>query len=339
MKTLKPLLLTSLWFLWLSSAAAGQLRVSSPASAPAPPPLPPTPPSSAEFRWGAAVEGALAPEVAKFPATIAWQEENGVFFANSQGGQTGKLSALKTLWEDAESDADKDRVREMLNDLLTEEFDLGLEQQQAELKAIEDRLERLRSRLKKRVDSKQEIVGLQSRQVIMSWDGLGWRGAGGEGPKGRASRNIFFRQGGNEDALKTLLFEAVEAKKTNEARLLLKSYLQRISQNPPDAVNNEVWNIYEQSRSKIEDADYWNDLAAALEALQQTDNPNLLDTLAHLKHETGNLKEALEYQRRAVKLLPGSKPTKLLLRVGPDHKESMEDYLKTLEDELQSRER
>ncbi len=333
----------------ICGAAAGQLRPTVPATAPTPP-APPTPPVAAPpneanlFLWQTGDgEGSRAADVAGFPGPVTWRSQNEFFGERAGRTQAAKLGALKALWDDAKNDADKDRVRDMLNALLSEEFEEGLNQQQAELKAIEERVERLRTRLRKRTDSKQEIVGLQARQVIMGWEGLGWRDPAANGSQevriGALNLNPFAAAGdrAGAGALKTLLLEAVEAKKTDEARLLLKSYLQRLNQNPPQAINNEVWDLYEQSRAKMEDPEYWNELVAALEALQGKDDPSVLDTLAHLKREMGDLQEALKYQRRAVELL--QKRGRLFeppVGVERHRSRDIEAYLKTLEQEVEA---
>jgi hypothetical protein len=79
----------------------------------------------------------------------------------------------------AEKEGDKDEIRKKLEDAVNKQFNAHMEQQEKELKELENQLEHLRSVLRKRQEQKDRIVRRRIEQLINEAEGLGWTGPGG----------------------------------------------------------------------------------------------------------------------------------------------------------------
>jgi hypothetical protein len=74
----------------------------------------------------------------------------------------------------AEKEEEKNGIRRQLTKVLTEQFDLHMQQQQKELEELEKQISSLRELLKKRQESKGAIVQRRIEQLAEDAKGLGW---------------------------------------------------------------------------------------------------------------------------------------------------------------------
>ena len=234
-----------------------------------------------------------------------------------------RLEAMAETWRDADSERDRNQVKKVMADWLSREFDDDLEQREAELEEIEARVAKLRDQLDRRVESKDDIIDLQIKQMTMSWDGLGWekREKRGRFPSranvATAYGDFSFAQtpwGGGDDGLKTLILDAVQ-REDDDAIEFFSSKLQKaIAKMNPEQANAVLWGLFEETQDSVQSEAYWQSLAeAAAEAAERFEEEgqslaNTLDTVAHLYEQAGNLKKALEYQQRAIETSENNGP-------------------------------
>ena len=164
-------------------------------------------------------------------------------------------------------------------------------------------VDELRGRLKKRRDNEDEIVALQARQVIMNWEGLGWRAPKQPTPPGIPNGlSIATTMSAENESghLRNMLLTMIEKGEDEMAEAVLRGYVKRLSKIESTAdLNRQVWDLYEAAKENLEDEDAWETLADVLESRDDLD-ANTLDTLAHLKYAAGDLKAALKAQKEAV---------------------------------------
>jgi flagellar motility protein MotE (MotC chaperone) len=96
-------------------------------------------------------------------------------WAQGQGAQSTATKLAKD-YAKSEKDDEKKELRKKLQDLLAKQFDQHMEQQQKELKALENQIENLKTLMKKRSEAKTAIVDRRMDQLIQDAQGLGWSG-------------------------------------------------------------------------------------------------------------------------------------------------------------------
>jgi hypothetical protein len=78
-----------------------------------------------------------------------------------------------------ESRDEKEKLRSDLADVLQQQFDAQQKRRQAEIDSIEERLKKLRELMRKRDDSKRDIIRRRQEQLLEEAEGLGWSSPGG----------------------------------------------------------------------------------------------------------------------------------------------------------------
>jgi hypothetical protein len=119
-------------------------------------PVPPTPPTP--------------PDIPNVPG---W--ENYYF----RFGQTqSKAANFAQEFIKAEKPEQKQEIRKKLADVVSEQFDVRMQQQRKELEDLEKQIANLRAVLKKREDAKSTIVERRIDTLIQEAEGLGWSSPG-----------------------------------------------------------------------------------------------------------------------------------------------------------------
>ncbi len=235
----------------------------------------------------------------------------------------GKASALEQAWHKAKSDEQKEAVREKASEYLDRQFEADMKRREKELEAIEARVEKLRGQLERRIEKKDDIIGLQLKQMTMSWEGLGWSepvehnnfavawspqppmppNAPIAGPPNNWS--VGFGSPGSEsnDLLKDIATAANEGD-IDELRSLATKVAEQADEMDSGMANVLVWDIYSKFGDKVDDKKFWLTLAkVAEEAADGVDEPvafgNILDTSARCYYLGGDIEMAVELQAKA----------------------------------------
>jgi hypothetical protein len=95
----------------------------------------------------------------------------------SQDYEFGRQAeSLAAQYGAAKEDADKEKVRAKLRDVLDKQFEVHHQRREEELAKLEARVRSLRELLTKRKDQRQSIVDRRLEQLLRDAEGLGWSG-------------------------------------------------------------------------------------------------------------------------------------------------------------------
>ena len=124
------------------------------------------------------------------PAAIAGQ-----YFANQISGpnkatleQNKKIAMLTNELRGADSDEEKQKIKDELKTELEKQYDLYLEQHEQPLKQLEERLAKLREEFEWRKNARNDLVKLRLDTIWYDSQGLGWPGQ---------SNNVLYRDNVN----------------------------------------------------------------------------------------------------------------------------------------------
>ncbi len=270
-----------------------------------------------------------------------------------------RLAALAKLWRDAEDDkSEQQRITEMAAKMLSAQFEADLERREAELKRIEERVDRLRRQLNKRAENKEEIVKLQIKQLTMSWDGLGWNEPSSRkhdaiiampNGLGQDMNPMFFPSRGENEtsSLLSLLEDAVAREDHEDVMFFGKKIVEQASEMKPVPANDLLWHMYQDVGKSVEERDFWLPAAKIAEQAAEgvenrTTRSNILDTAARLYHRGGDLEKALELQEEAVSLADHNFPLGVAGPAGAKARSGhadgdLHDFLDQLKDEKAAR--
>jgi len=223
---------------------------------------------------------------------------------------TGKrIAALEKIWQASDADSDdREKAEKMLETVLNGEFDSHLDRQRRELEAVEERVKKLRERLERRLESRGKIVELQSKQILMSWQGLGWD----DNPeKANAPTWLGLTLGRSTSAsddmteeLMEILAKASDGEDQEQLLFMAKKYVEQLEDVHATEANNQLWHIYESAKEKVDSEKFWKLLAIAGERAAKDADPHMtaatLDTVAHLYDLAGDREKAVEFQKKAV---------------------------------------
>lgn len=92
--------------------------------------------------------------------------------ANQENNQA--IGQLVKKMKDAESDESRKKVKDELNQLLSDQYDAYLEQHEKPLKQLEERLKTLRQEFEKRKQAKDDLVKLRLDTIWYNALGLNW---------------------------------------------------------------------------------------------------------------------------------------------------------------------
>jgi hypothetical protein len=75
---------------------------------------------------------------------------------------------------EAKSDADRDKLRTRLGEVLEKQFDQRQKRHEAEIKGLEAQVKKLRDLVEKRQENRREIIARRLDQILRESQGLGW---------------------------------------------------------------------------------------------------------------------------------------------------------------------
>ncbi len=234
----------------------------------------------------------------------------------------GEVSALEQAWQKAKSDEQKEAVREKASAYLDRQFEADMKRRENELESIEARVEKLRNQLERRIEKKDDIIGLQLKQMTMSWEGLGWSEPverndfqmawsvqppmppNATGQPSNLSVALGFDENSSEELLKEIAM-AADDDDQDELRRLAATIAEQADRSHPGWANSLVWPIYERFGDEIDDKKFWLMLAKATKnAAYSADRlglPAILDTSARCYYLGGDLETAIRVQEKAVR--------------------------------------
>jgi hypothetical protein len=125
--------------------------------------------------------------VSSSAATISTAAESGTSSAPANEDTT-EVAALKNQdaaigvdigsvlaeYKNTETEADRQKLRQRLTELLSEQFTLRQQRRENEIQQIESRVKKLRELLQKRTDAQQKIVERRLNELLSDAEGLGW---------------------------------------------------------------------------------------------------------------------------------------------------------------------
>ncbi len=257
------------------------------------------------------------------PGDVAVQWE----WAGRRSGRDNKLQKWGEAWREAKSDKDRAKIKVQANKYLEGQFEDDMERREKELEQIEARLDRLREQLAKRVEKKEEIIGLQLKQVTMSWEGLGW-----SSPEPQRGLNTFFSVpapptpplgvdvtaafpttqhlflqalGTRSQKLMKSMIQAAKDENTEELRELAEKVADQATEMEGVPANDLIWRIYQELGDTVDDGEFWLTLARAAEDASEgieddQARGNILDTAARCFFLGDDVDTAYKLQAEAV---------------------------------------
>jgi hypothetical protein len=74
----------------------------------------------------------------------------------------------------AKNDAERDKLKARLGELLDKQFNLRQARHEREIEALETRVKKLKDLVQKRQENRRDIVSRRLEQILRELDGLGW---------------------------------------------------------------------------------------------------------------------------------------------------------------------
>jgi hypothetical protein len=98
------------------------------------------------------------------------------FFGGSpeEGSLAHEADRLARQLGEARSDADRDQLKTKLGEVLGKQFDQRQKRHEAEIKALEAKVKKLRDLVEKRQENRREIIARRLEQILRESQGLGW---------------------------------------------------------------------------------------------------------------------------------------------------------------------
>jgi hypothetical protein len=75
---------------------------------------------------------------------------------------------------EAKSDAERDKIKSQLGDILEKQFNLRQRRHEEEIAALESQVKKLRELVAKRQEKRREIISKRLDQILSDAQGLGW---------------------------------------------------------------------------------------------------------------------------------------------------------------------
>ena len=100
------------------------------------------------------------------------------FFAPGRTPEEARLAheseGLAKKLGEVKSDPDRAKIKEELSQVLAKQFDLRQKRHLDEIKALEDKVKKLKELVDKRQENRREIVSKRLEQILSDAEGLGW---------------------------------------------------------------------------------------------------------------------------------------------------------------------
>jgi tetratricopeptide (TPR) repeat protein len=226
------------------------------------------------------------------------------------------ISALRAMWDDADSKDEKEKVKEIVFETLEKQFDADMNQREAELERVEARIKHLREQLSERRRSRDEVVELKVKEIVMDWKGLGWATTGNSnGNKSRFTlKGLASKKKQKMDAhMATNLYTQAMLTKNDRLADYVGDKMSGLGESSSiNEVNSILWETWEQYGSKIDSKKYWETLAEFGDKAIKKHEPKgqmlglIEDTVAHLYYEAGDMDRAMELQEQAIEHVDNS---------------------------------
>jgi hypothetical protein len=92
----------------------------------------------------------------------------------SESALAHQVEELKRRLDGAATDADRSKVRTQLAELLGKQFDIRQKRHGLEIEALESQVKKLKDLVRKRNESREEIISRRADQILREAEGLGW---------------------------------------------------------------------------------------------------------------------------------------------------------------------
>ena len=257
--------------------------------------------------------------LACYAPTVAQQEWPLTYWRSSNHNHMSPMSGLKVMWDDADSKSEKRKIESIVAETLEKEFDVDMEAREAELKKVEERIAKLREQLDERRRSRDEVVELKVKEIVMDWKGLGWTSPGTKGQyrfnfasdEARTSTIGGLAKTASKKRKMDLgtaigLYTRAMATKNDKLADIVKDKMPELGESASiNSINSQLWETWESYSDKIDSKEFWKTLADfGNEAVDELEPEGQMlgliqDTVAHLYYEAGDLKKALELQSKA----------------------------------------
>jgi hypothetical protein len=164
--------------LLLAALGSTALVASAQTGARSEPPQPPNPPQ-ALYGPGPQIAAQPVPAPPLPPgATYIVPHYSGPGFAFAGSPEESNLAheanQLARQLGEAKSDADRDKLRTRLGEVLEKQFDQRQKRHEAEIKSLEAQVKKLRDLVEKRQENRREIIARRLDQILRESQGLGW---------------------------------------------------------------------------------------------------------------------------------------------------------------------
>ncbi len=104
--------------------------------------------------------------------TFPTGEQNAL--SNAESALARKADGLKRMLEHAKGDSQRNEVRTKLAENLGQQFDLRQKRHKLEIEALEQQVAKLKELVRKRQESREEIISRRVEEIQREVDGLGW---------------------------------------------------------------------------------------------------------------------------------------------------------------------
>ena len=266
-------------------------------------------------------------------------QQNGPFWTHNNSRQMDPYSGLRLMWDEAESKAEKKKIESLIAETLEKQFDADMEAREAELEKVEKRIARLREQLDERRRSRDDVVELKAKEIVMDWQGLGWTTSSSKNSNrfglelehsndhhtatgflsGLARTGSKKRKFDLSTAIN--LYRQAAATKNDKLADIVQEKLTTVgSESSIDSINSELWETWESYSDKIDSTEFWKTLAefgdeAVTEMKPEGQMRGLIqDTVAHLYYEAGDLEKAYELQVEAAEHADGHQDIREFLK-------------------------
>ena len=94
--------------------------------------------------------------------------------ANQEAALAQEGEELRHALDGAKSDDQRKEIRSKLTDNLGKQFDLRQKRHGLEIEALETQVKKLKELVRKRQESREDIISRRVDQILREADGLGW---------------------------------------------------------------------------------------------------------------------------------------------------------------------
>ena len=116
----------------------------------------------------------FSPDAGLKPRSTAMYMANWFGKSDEEASLANEADQLAQQLGAAKSDAEKDKTKTRLREVLEKQFDSRQRRQEAEIEALEAQVKKLKELVQKRQENRREIVSKRLDQILRDAQGLGW---------------------------------------------------------------------------------------------------------------------------------------------------------------------